>query len=154
LIWLRIPLPKIQQRDWKIQNFKELEEWQRVNRFPAIATQLNQKDNFARNYKRTQSQFGEEVRLSALPLSYITIYQEFSFHPYTYVLPEDLEVVKADITQSKLSAGPNPPSKFIMKPCFGGQGAGIRLIHDESDLPSENLGDWLIQRYEGGQPSN
>jgi hypothetical protein len=73
--------------------------------------------------------------------------QHFDFHPHTFLLPEDLEKLTQEMRHGKTPEG-MPSELFILKPCFGGQGMGIRLIRSPEELPTQNLSDWLVQRYE------
>jgi hypothetical protein len=103
LLWLRIGLPDLESGVYPLEWFHELERGrQRINRFPAIAEELNKKDSIALNIRRMQQRFGSE---------------HFDFHPESFVLRLD------DDRQRLLQIMHDEPrSLFILKPVYGGQG--------------------------------
>lgn len=127
LIWLKISLPVVRTHDFPLVKFKQLSPKQRINRFPLLATEINQKDNFAENIREMQNRFGEE---------------HFNFHPKTFLLPRDFNDLSSLAAQ-------NLTKKWIAKPVFGGQGRGIHLVHGDQILNGSISieGDYLVQHY-------
>ncbi|EFA77393.1 hypothetical protein PPL_12608 [Heterostelium album PN500] len=123
LIWLRIPLPIVENDDYPLDLYRNVEKNHQINRYPLMAQEINAKHSLAKNIREMSKRFSAE---------------EFSFHPTTFILPEDFESLK----QYSLD---NPDVQFIMKPKFGGRGTGIHLYANANQI--ENDPNYVVQNY-------
>ncbi|KAJ8350731.1 hypothetical protein SKAU_G00258610 [Synaphobranchus kaupii] len=102
--------------------FRAIHEHQKLNHFPG-SFQIGRKDRLWRNLSKMQILFGR---------------QEFSFFPRSFVLPQDMRLLrKAWVEGSWL--------KWIVKPPASARGNGIQVIHRWSQLPRRR--PLLVQKY-------
>ncbi|XP_050388652.2 tubulin monoglutamylase TTLL4 [Patella vulgata] len=107
----------------KSQGFKAIKEYQKLNHFPGTF-QIGRKDRLWRNLARMQVHFGK---------------REFGFFPQTYVLPQDLKLLKR-----AWEDGGNK-QKWIIKPPASARGIGIKVIHKWNQIPRRR--PVIVQRY-------
>uniref|UniRef100_H3B727 Tubulin tyrosine ligase like 4 n=1 Tax=Latimeria chalumnae TaxID=7897 RepID=H3B727_LATCH len=107
----------------KSVGFKTLREFQKLNHFPG-SFQIGRKDRLWRNLSKMQSRYGK---------------REFNFFPQTFVLPQDIKVLK------KVWEEGGGQQKWIVKPPASARGMGIQVIHKWSQLPRRR--PLLVQRY-------
>ncbi|XP_035860124.1 tubulin polyglutamylase TTLL4 isoform X2 [Sander lucioperca] len=103
--------------------FKALEEHQKLNHFPGTF-QIGRKDRLWRNLSKMQVRFGK---------------QEFSFFPRTFVLPQDIKLLRKAWEDS------GSRQKWIIKPPASARGIGIQVIHKWSQMPRKR--PLLVQKY-------
>ncbi|XP_051259544.1 tubulin polyglutamylase TTLL4 isoform X2 [Dicentrarchus labrax] len=103
--------------------FKSLGEHQKLNHFPGTF-QIGRKDRLWRNLSKMQVRFGK---------------QEFSFFPRTFVLPQDIKLLRKAWEDS------GSRQKWIIKPPASARGIGIQVIHRWSQLPRKR--PLLVQKY-------
>lgn len=97
--------------------FKTLKETQKLNHFPGTF-QLGRKDRLWRNFQKMISKFG---------------LKEFGFLPLTYVLPQELKLLKQN-WDFKNNGG---KEMWIIKPPASARGVGIKVINKWSQLPKK-----------------
>lgn len=128
LLWLAIPLPLVRSADAPRSVFGALaspHHW--VNRLPGAAELLNRKDAIARAIAAYRAQY---PRLDP-PLE----------HPRSFELPDAWDELRA-------AAAADPGALWLLKPCYGGQGAGISVVREIPDAPPAAGGEpMLAQRY-------
>ncbi|XP_037644936.1 tubulin polyglutamylase TTLL4 isoform X1 [Sebastes umbrosus] len=107
----------------KSPGFKALGEHQKLNHFPGTF-QIGRKDRLWRNLSKMQVRFGK---------------QEFSFFPRTFVLPQDIKLLR------KAWEDGGSRQKWIIKPPASARGIGIQVIHRWSQLPRKR--PLLVQKY-------
>ncbi|XP_040056788.2 tubulin monoglutamylase TTLL4 isoform X1 [Gasterosteus aculeatus] len=103
--------------------FKALAEHQKLNHFPGTF-QIGRKDRLWRNLSKMQLRFGK---------------QEFSFFPRTFVLPQDIKLLR------KAWEDGGSRQKWIIKPPASARGIGIQVIHKWSQMPRKR--PLLVQKY-------
>ncbi|XP_016895189.1 tubulin monoglutamylase TTLL4 isoform X2 [Cynoglossus semilaevis] len=103
--------------------FKALGENQKLNHFPGTF-QIGRKDRLWRNLSKMQVRFGK---------------QEFSFFPRTFVLPQDIKLLR------KAWEDGGSRQKWIVKPPASARGLGIQVIHKWSQMPRKR--PLLVQKY-------
>ncbi|XP_070694669.1 tubulin monoglutamylase TTLL4 [Pempheris klunzingeri] len=103
--------------------FKSLGEHQKLNHFPGTF-QIGRKDRLWRNLSKMQVRFGK---------------QEFSFFPRTFVLPQDIKLLRKAWEDS------GSRQKWIIKPPASARGIGIQVIHKWSQMPRKR--PLLVQKY-------
>ncbi|XP_068429016.1 tubulin monoglutamylase TTLL4 [Clinocottus analis] len=103
--------------------FKTLAEHQKLNHFPGTF-QIGRKDRLWRNLSKMQVRFGK---------------QEFSFFPRTFVLPQDIKLLR------KAWEDGVSRQKWIIKPPASARGIGIQVIHKWSQMPRKR--PLLVQKY-------
>ncbi|KAI3356017.1 hypothetical protein L3Q82_017287 [Scortum barcoo] len=103
--------------------FKTIGEHQKLNHFPGTF-QIGRKDRLWRNLSKMQVRFGK---------------QEFSFFPRTFVLPQDIKLLRKAWEDS------GTRQKWIIKPPASARGIGIQVIHKWSQLPRKR--PLLVQKY-------
>lgn len=103
--------------------FKTLGEHQKLNHFPGTF-QIGRKDRLWRNLSKMQVRFGK---------------QEFSFFPKTFVLPQDIKLLRKAWEDS------GSKQKWIIKPPASARGIGIQVIHKWSQMPRKR--PLLVQKY-------
>ncbi|KAM8854989.1 tubulin monoglutamylase TTLL4 isoform 2-T2 [Spinachia spinachia] len=103
--------------------FKALAEHQKLNHFPGTF-QIGRKDRLWRNLSKMQVRFGK---------------QEFSFFPQTFVLPQDIKLLR------KAWEDGGSRQKWIIKPPASARGIGIQVIHKWSQMPRKR--PLLVQKY-------
>ncbi|KAJ8255837.1 hypothetical protein COCON_G00197010 [Conger conger] len=102
--------------------FRALHEHQKLNHFPG-SFQIGRKDRLWRNLSKMQIIFGR---------------REYSFFPQSFVLPQDLKLLR-----KAWEAGRR--LKWIIKPPASARGNGIQVIHRWSQLPRKR--PLLVQKY-------
>lgn len=107
----------------KSPGFKALGEHQKLNHFPGTF-QIGRKDRLWRNLSKMQVRFGK---------------QEFSFFPRTFVLPQDIKLLR------KAWEDGGSRQKWIIKPPASARGIGIQVIHKWSQMPRKR--PLLVQKY-------
>ncbi|KAI1885015.1 hypothetical protein AGOR_G00215830 [Albula goreensis] len=107
----------------KSAGFRTLREYQKLNHFPG-SFQIGRKDRLWRNLSKMQVRFGK---------------QEFSFFPRSFVLPQDIKLLRKAWDSS------SNRQKWIVKPPASARGIGIQVIHKWSQLP--NRRPLLVQKY-------
>ncbi|XP_031729863.1 tubulin monoglutamylase TTLL4 [Anarrhichthys ocellatus] len=107
----------------KSPGFKALGEHQKLNHFPGTF-QIGRKDRLWRNLSKMQVRFGK---------------QEFSFFPRTFVLPQDMKLLR------KAWEDGGSRQKWIIKPPASARGIGIQVIHRWSQMPRKR--PLLVQKY-------
>ncbi|XP_073330013.1 tubulin monoglutamylase TTLL4 [Pagrus major] len=107
----------------KSPGFKAIGEHQKLNHFPGTF-QIGRKDRLWRNLSKMQSRFGK---------------QEFSFFPRTFVLPQDIKLLRKAWEDS------GSRQKWIIKPPASARGIGIQVIHKWSQMPRKR--PLLVQKY-------
>ncbi|GJQ80119.1 hypothetical protein Trydic_g19400 [Trypoxylus dichotomus] len=105
--------------------FKMLKEEQKLNHFPGTF-QLGRKDRIWRNLQKLMLRFGQK---------------EFGFMPQTFVLPQDLKLLK----QTWVNKNGSGDEIFIIKPPASARGVGIRVINKWTQLPKKTA--IVVQRY-------
>uniref|UniRef100_A0A1Y1KUX1 Tubulin polyglutamylase TTLL4 n=2 Tax=Photinus pyralis TaxID=7054 RepID=A0A1Y1KUX1_PHOPY len=105
--------------------FKTLKETQKLNHFPGTF-QLGRKDRLWRNFQKCIHMYG---------------YKEFGFIPRTYVLPQDLKLLRQQ-WQHKNGEG---DEKYIIKPPASARGTGIKVINRWTQLPKRM--SLVVQEY-------
>ncbi|KRT81953.1 hypothetical protein AMK59_5588 [Oryctes borbonicus] len=105
--------------------FKTLKEEQKLNHFPGTF-QLGRKDRIWRNLQKLMMKFGQK---------------EFGFMPQTYVLPQDLKLLK----QCWVNKNGSGDEIFIIKPPASARGVGIKVINKWNQLPKKTA--IVVQRY-------
>lgn len=103
--------------------FKSLREYQKLNHFPG-SFQLGRKDRLWHNLSKMQVSFGKK---------------EFGFFPKTYVLPQDLKLLKRSFEDSTTK------QKWIIKPPASARGIGIKVIHKWNQIPRRR--PVIVQKY-------
>ncbi|KAM3608336.1 uncharacterized protein V6R79_023264 [Siganus canaliculatus] len=103
--------------------FKSILEHQKLNHFPGTF-QIGRKDRLWRNLSKMQVRFGK---------------QEFSFFPRTFVLPQDIKLLRKAWEDS------GSRQKWIIKPPASARGIGIQVIHKWSQMPRKR--PLLVQKY-------
>ncbi|XP_054471592.1 tubulin polyglutamylase TTLL4 [Anoplopoma fimbria] len=103
--------------------FKAIGEHQKLNHFPGTF-QIGRKDRLWRNLSKMQVRFGK---------------QEFSFFPRTFVLPQDIKLLR------KAWEDGGSRQKWIIKPPASARGIGIQVIHKWSQMPRKR--PLLVQKY-------
>ncbi|XP_038838672.1 pneumococcal serine-rich repeat protein-like [Salvelinus namaycush] len=107
----------------KSPGFKAIREYQKLNHFPG-SFQIGRKDRLWRNLSKMQAQFGK---------------REFSFFPRSFVLPQDIKLLKKAWEDS------GSRQKWIIKPPASARGIGIQVIHKWSQMPCKR--PLLVQKY-------
>ncbi|XP_055727890.1 tubulin polyglutamylase TTLL4 isoform X2 [Salvelinus fontinalis] len=107
----------------KSPGFKAIREYQKLNHFPG-SFQIGRKDRLWRNLSKMQAQFGK---------------REFSFFPRSFVLPQDVKLLKKAWDDSGCR------QKWIIKPPASARGIGIQVIHKWSQMPRKR--PLLVQKY-------
>lgn len=107
----------------KSPGFKVLGDHQKLNHFPGTF-QIGRKDRLWRNLSKMQVRFGK---------------QEFSFFPRTFVLPQDIKLLR------KAWEDGGSKQKWIIKPPASARGIGIQVIHKWSQMPRKR--PLLVQKY-------
>ncbi|XP_038870308.1 pneumococcal serine-rich repeat protein-like isoform X2 [Salvelinus namaycush] len=107
----------------KSPGFKAIREYQKLNHFPG-SFQIGRKDRLWRNLSKMQAQFGK---------------REFSFFPRSFVLPQDVKLLKKAWEDSGCR------QKWIIKPPASARGIGIQVIHKWSQMPRKR--PLLVQKY-------
>uniref|UniRef100_A0A3Q3X3N6 Uncharacterized protein n=1 Tax=Mola mola TaxID=94237 RepID=A0A3Q3X3N6_MOLML len=107
----------------KSPGFKALGQHQKLNHFPGTF-QIGRKDRLWRNLSKMQARFGK---------------QEFSFFPRTFVLPQDIKLLR------KAWEDGGSRQKWIIKPPASARGIGIQVIHKWSQMPRKR--PLLVQKY-------
>lgn len=107
----------------KSPGFKALGEHQKLNHFPGTF-QIGRKDRLWRNLSKMQVRFGK---------------QEFSFFPRTFILPQDIKLLRKAWEDS------GSRQKWIIKPPASARGIGIQVIHKWSQMPRKR--PLLVQKY-------
>lgn len=107
----------------KSPGFKAIGEHQKLNHFPGTF-QIGRKDRLWRNLSKMQVRFGK---------------QEFSFFPRTFVLPQDIKLLRKAWEDS------GSRQKWIIKPPASARGVGIQVIHKWSQMPRKR--PLLVQKY-------
>ncbi|XP_056634232.1 tubulin monoglutamylase TTLL4-like isoform X2 [Diorhabda sublineata] len=105
--------------------FKTLKETQKLNHFPGTF-QLGRKDRLWRNFQRMILKFGVK---------------EFGFLPHTYILPQELKLLKQCWEYKNGNGG----EMWIIKPPASARGAGIKVINKWSQLPKKS--SLIVQKY-------
>jgi tubulin polyglutamylase TTLL4 len=105
--------------------FKTLKETQKLNHFPGTF-QLGRKDRLWRNFQRLINKFG---------------YKEFGFIPQTFILPQELKILKQSWEYKNGGGG----EAWIIKPPASARGVGIKVINKWSQLPKKM--SLVVQRY-------
>ncbi|KAK4873639.1 hypothetical protein RN001_012999 [Aquatica leii] len=105
--------------------FKTLKEMQKLNHFPGTF-QIGRKDRLWRNLQKLMHVYG---------------HREFGFMPQTYVLPQDLKLLRQH-WQHKNGDG---DEKYIIKPPASARGTGIKVINRWSQLPKRM--SLVVQQY-------
>ncbi|KAF5270599.1 hypothetical protein FQA39_LY01337 [Lamprigera yunnana] len=105
--------------------FKTLKEMQKLNHFPGTF-QIGRKDRLWRNLQKLMQHYGNK---------------EFGFMPQTYVLPQDLRLLRQH-WQHKNGDG---EEKYIIKPPASARGTGIKVINRWSQLPKRM--SLVVQEY-------
>lgn len=105
--------------------FKTLKDTQKLNHFPGTF-QIGRKDRLWRNLQKLIVKHG---------------HKEFGFIPQTYVLPQDLKLLKQH-WQNKNGSG---DEKYIIKPPASARGTGIKVINRWSQLPKRM--SLVVQEY-------
>ncbi|KAM9364450.1 tubulin monoglutamylase TTLL4 isoform 2-T3 [Pholidichthys leucotaenia] len=103
--------------------FKTIGQHQKLNHFPGTF-QIGRKDRLWRNLSKMQARFGK---------------QEFSFFPRTFVLPQDMKLLR------KAWEDGGSKQKWIIKPPASARGNGIQVIHKWSQVPRKR--PLLVQKY-------
>ncbi|CAH2013515.1 unnamed protein product [Acanthoscelides obtectus] len=104
--------------------FKTLKDSQKLNHFPGTF-QLGRKDRLWRNFQKMIAKYG---------------HKEFGFLPLTYVLPQDLRLLKQS-WEFRSSCG----ELWIIKPPASARGVGIKVINKWSQLPKKT--SLVVQKY-------
>ncbi|XP_076461978.1 uncharacterized protein LOC143294387 [Babylonia areolata] len=107
----------------KANGFRVLREYQKLNHFPG-SFQLGRKDRLWRNLSRMQVSFGK---------------MEFGFFPQTYVLPQDLKLLK------RIWEDSTARQKWIIKPPASARGIGIRVVNKWNQIPRRK--PIIVQKY-------
>ncbi|XP_054642577.1 tubulin polyglutamylase TTLL4 [Dunckerocampus dactyliophorus] len=102
--------------------FKTLQEHQKLNHFPGTF-QIGRKDRLWKNLSKMQVRFGK---------------QEFNFFPRTFVLPQDILLLRKAWKDGSRQ-------KWIIKPPASARGIGIQVIHKWSQMPRKK--SLLVQKY-------
>ncbi|EFA77394.1 hypothetical protein PPL_12609 [Heterostelium album PN500] len=123
LVWLKILLSVTEKEDFPNDLYCRFDQLHNINRFPQMPYEINAKHSLARNIKSMADRFGEK---------------EFSFHPKTFILPEEFQSLNQYSKE-------NPNVQFIMKPKFGGKGIGIHLYSNSNEI--ENDSNYVVQEY-------
>lgn len=105
--------------------FKTLKETQKLNHFPGTF-QLGRKDRLWRNFQRMILKFGVK---------------EFGFLPHTYILPQELKLLKQCWEYKNGNGG----EMWIIKPPASARGVGIKVINKWSQLPKKS--SLIVQKY-------
>ncbi|CAG9812782.1 unnamed protein product [Phaedon cochleariae] len=105
--------------------FKTLKDMQKINHFPGTF-QLGRKDRLWKNFQKMISKFG---------------LKEFGFLPHTYVLPQELKLLKQAWEFKNGSGG----EMWIIKPPASARGVGIKVINKWSQLPKKT--PIVVQKY-------
>lgn len=105
--------------------FKTLKETQKLNHFPGTF-QLGRKDRLWRNFQRMIGKFG---------------LKEFGFLPHTYVLPQEMKLLKQNWDLKHC----NGKEMWIIKPPASARGVGIKVINKWSQLPKKT--SLVCQKY-------
>ncbi|XP_018576563.1 tubulin polyglutamylase TTLL4 isoform X3 [Anoplophora glabripennis] len=105
--------------------FKTLKETQKLNHFPGTF-QLGRKDRLWRNFQKMINKFG---------------HKEFGFLPHTYVLPQELKLLKQNWEFKNGNGG----EMWIIKPPASARGVGIKVINKWSQLPKKT--SLVVQKY-------
>lgn len=116
----------------KSPQFKSLKETQKLNHFPGTF-QLGRKDKLWRNFQRFICKFG---------------YKEFGFLPHTYILPQELKLLKQNWDSkngSSSGSGDSSNNMWIIKPPASARGVGIKVINKWSQLPKKTA--IIVQKY-------
>ncbi|XP_050294312.1 tubulin monoglutamylase TTLL4-like isoform X2 [Anthonomus grandis grandis] len=103
--------------------FKTLKDTQKLNHFPGTF-HLGRKDRLWRNFQKMIAKYGMK---------------EFGFLPHTYVLPQELKLLKQnwDFKDGK--------DMWIIKPPASARGVGIKVINKWSQLPKKT--SLVCQKY-------
>ncbi|KAJ8394493.1 hypothetical protein AAFF_G00045030 [Aldrovandia affinis] len=109
-------------RHMRSSGFKALHEHQKLNHFPG-SFQIGRKDRLWRNLSKMQTHYGK---------------REFSFFPQSFVLPQDMKLLK-----KAWEEGGSP--KWIIKPPASARGNGIQVIHRWGQMPRKT--PLLVQKY-------
>nr|CAH7757616.1 unnamed protein product [Callosobruchus chinensis] len=104
--------------------FKTLKDSQKLNHFPGTF-QLGRKDRLWRNFQKMIAKFG---------------YKEFGFLPLTYILPQELRLLKQS-WEFRSGCG----EMWIIKPPASARGVGIKVINKWSQLPKKT--SLVVQKY-------
>ncbi|XP_018319582.1 tubulin polyglutamylase TTLL4-like [Agrilus planipennis] len=105
--------------------FQVLKNYQKFNHFPSTS-HLGRKDRFWRNTKKLMFKFGEK---------------EFNFIPRTYILLQELELLKKDWYDDKGCE----EKKWIIKPPCSARGIGVKVIDKWTNLRKKP--HLVVQRY-------
>ncbi|CAB3385792.1 Hypothetical predicted protein [Cloeon dipterum] len=103
--------------------FTSIKDNQKMNHFPGTF-QIGRKDRLWRNLQRLTSKFGQK---------------EFGFMPKTFVLPQDLRLLR----QAWEKTCGN--ERWIIKPPASARGTGIRVVHRWSQIPKKK--PLVVQKY-------
>ncbi|XP_074031990.1 tubulin monoglutamylase TTLL4 isoform X2 [Leptinotarsa decemlineata] len=105
--------------------FRTLRDYQKLNHFPGTF-QLGRKDRLWRNFQRMISRYG---------------HKEFGFLPHTYILPQEIKLLKQSWEFKNGSGG----EMWIIKPPASARGVGIKVINKWSQLPKKT--SIVVQKY-------
>ncbi|XP_014672909.1 PREDICTED: tubulin polyglutamylase TTLL4-like [Priapulus caudatus] len=108
----------------KSGGFGVIREFQKVNHFPG-SFQIGRKDRLWRNLAHMQKLHGKK---------------EFGFVPQTFVLPQDVRLLKRTWQEHSCK-------KWIVKPPASARGVGIKVISKWSQIPKKKA--VIVQRYIG-----
>jgi len=103
--------------------FKLLSEHQKINHFPGTFV-IGRKDRLWVVYSLLREKYGRK---------------EFGYLPETYILPGDMNKLKAAWDQT------DPNIRWILKPPASARGTGIQVIGKMSQLPSDK--EFILQSY-------
>ncbi|EFA84469.1 hypothetical protein PPL_02503 [Heterostelium album PN500] len=117
-----ISLANTEKEDFPNDLYSRFDRLHNINRFPQM-TLINTKHSLARSIKAMSERFGEK---------------DFSFHPNTFILPEDYQKLQQYSKE-------NPDVLFIKKPKFGGKGIEISLYSNSQEI--ENDSKYVVQEY-------
>ncbi|XP_047136539.1 tubulin monoglutamylase TTLL4 isoform X3 [Hydra vulgaris] len=101
--------------------FRTICIFQKVNHFPGTF-QIGRKDKLWKNFSRFQTIHGEK---------------NFNFMPQTFILPNDLCLLRRQWRERK--------RKWIVKPPASARGKGIKIISSWEELPKKQF--LVVQRY-------
>jgi tubulin polyglutamylase TTLL5 len=100
----------------KLYLYEGLNEWQKINHFPA-SFELTRKDKLAINVRKMQQKFGKSA---------------FDFIPDTFVIPDEFNEFCVHYGAEQKRTGKN--SLWIVKPQNLSRGRGIYLIDDIAEI--------------------
>ena len=136
LRWISVTLMDQRRFDREIfplSKYRSLDRSEIVNRIVGLVAVVNPKDAIEIAIRHARHRFPAF---------------DWSFYPKTYLLPTELPDLLAAMGSSSSSSSSSSDSSdlFVYKPAYGGQGLGVSIVKDASEL-TDTSSEWVVQEY-------